>query len=50
MRLDLLTLVLALLFVIGLLAIDSVMATQSGFFTELQFNADIENFSSASIK
>jgi len=46
MKIDLLTLVLALLFVIGLLGIDSVTATetatQTGFFTELPFNADTE--------
>jgi len=42
MKIDLLNLVLALLFVIGLLAIDSVTATQTGFFTESHFNADTE--------
>jgi hypothetical protein len=39
-KVDLLSLVLALLFVIGLLAIDSVRATKSGSIVDLHFNAD----------
>ena len=41
MRIDLLTLVLALLFAISLLAVDSVTAAQLGFFADLPFDADI---------
>jgi len=41
MRIDLLTLVLALLFAISLLAVDSVTATQPDFSAELPFNADL---------
>jgi len=40
MKIDLLSLVLALLFVIGLLAIDSVTATQLGFLAESPLTAD----------
>jgi len=42
MKIDLLTLFLALVFVIGLLAIDSVTATQLGLFAESPLTADSE--------
>lgn len=42
MKIDLLTLFLALLFVIGLLAIDSVRATQLGLNAESPLAADSE--------
>jgi len=42
MKIDLLTLFLALLFVIGLLAIDSVMASQQGFYAASPLTAESE--------
>ena len=42
MKIDLLSLVLALLFVIGLLAIDSVRAYRLGNIVEMPLNADKE--------